>query len=438
MTIFEDLEDSVLQQDLSADESTNHKHERSSFAVDLKRLVAPVIILIITFLTAKMLYPFNVGSMVLIGSLTVLFVYVAWIQKLVDKTTNRPEPSIGRPKLLRTVLRSVGITYVPRQTNAELVGIEGEEHFGLMEDRDVVVGVFGPKGGVGKTVITTGIGWWASFFNKSSNFILDAREKRGHIAECIGLWRRSSETMTQPQAHTTLTFRQLLDMEDQGWFYQGTQMFNLVGSATGRMLHVGASDMILNGKQWDVGVERVKRLFARLRSYYKFIIFECSDVLNSAMDRELMRLCDIPVFVHRVDSPGSIGETKQGFNVYEAEFGDKIRRHGVLFVLATRKSQTPEEFSRLFGNIIPPERVFLVGYDEFFKADHTDEGHDDTTKFDPSRAPMRTRDIDHTPESAVLQWMKGINAGLRTVPISVRAPRPNLSDQPLKTFSEGR
>lgn len=395
----------------------------------LNRLVAPTMYGVAMLVTYRLLAPIDtVPEMLLLSLLAIAGIWTI-IQYSLDRTADRPPPKMGLPTLTHRLARLGGMTYVPEQGVAELLSIAGRQCFDLLQTRSVVVGVYGPKGGVGKTTVATVIAFFVSLFSKKPTLIVDAREKRGNITEAMGFWRRLRAAVTKPSTKTTLTLRQALDLNDEGWFDNATDMHDLMPSVENMMLHVIASDHIESEDEWRIEIDRVVRLFETARRHYKFIVFETTDDVHSPLNRALLRVCDIPVFVHRVNMPNSLAETKQGFSIYRGEFGQKIREHGVLFVLAATRGQNAQYWADKFKNAVPPERIMPIPRSKFYETDQTDPGFEDEDLRDEDGLPSRTRSLEDTPAAIAVRYVDGINAGIETIPPGVVAPSHHRSSE---------
>lgn len=389
----------------------------STSRLSLGRWLPPFVYLLAAYAAWRWLPTSDTIRLFVVVVLLALAVWTA-LQFRLDSTRERPVPEQGAPLHLRRLARLLMLQYVPKRSPAELLKLAGERCFNLLQRRSVIIGVYGPKGGVGKTTVATIIAYLISLFSKKPVLIIDAREKRGNITEAMGFWRRDAESMAQPSTTTTLTFRQALDLNDWGLFENATDMFDIIPSVTGMMLHVIASDHIEDDAEWPIEIERVERFFRQARRHFKAIVYETTDDVHSPLNRALLRVCDIPVFVHRVNMPNSLAETKQGFSIYRRDFGEKIRKRGVLFVLAAKRGQTAQEWSDKFKNAVPPERTTLIPRSGFYESDNTDPGFEEDELRDVTRLPSTTRPLDRTPPRIAALYLDGINPAIESVPVT--------------------
>jgi hypothetical protein len=361
--------------------------------------------------------------------------YVAVLQKRftgLNRTLARPTPTMGWQRNVRLVTRALRINYVPAQGVNELNEIERTRHRVYRISKRAEVGVFGPKGGVGKSTVTTILGYLSAECSQMQTLLCDVRQKRGNLAERYGLKRRSDPLQRTP--YTTVTLRQAIDLNVRGFFWNAVQVQNIIGSVPGLApLQIIAS--IMGGKNVKTAFNKSELSAAldQLRYTFTLVIHEAPDELEDYIDLELMRRIDFPIFVHRVNMKNSREELLDALKAYMqySEFRGKIRDHGRLLVLGTKKGHTEEEFAKVFG--FRPEHIFMVPFSTFYDAqddvdDDTDEtldldqDFDDTTaqdthpETDLDRPPKAQLDIPKMPGFDKLQYMRCINSGLASLP----------------------
>lgn len=342
-------------------------------------------------------------------------IYVALLQEKLDDSVTRPHPTMGWQRQVHFLLRFVLCSYVPERSVAEEYAIACDKHFELAQTRTVFFGVISSAGGVGKSTTTVVMAWISALASKLPTLLVDARGKMGNIPEYIGLWRRRTDRVTKPSAFTTPTIRQAIQLAEDGWLEDSGQNHKLFASPPGMCLRVIGSDQVAD--DINIPASKLELLWSKLRQFtVKFA--ETADVIGDPFNHKVMELCDVPVFVHLLTKPNSLGELRACLAHYckDDEFARKICDHGVLMVLAAQKSDTPQVYSEKVDGIIPPERVFLVRYDKFFTRDNTDEGHVNEGLRDESRYPSQTIDLHRVPVAALRQFMLAMNAGMATLP----------------------
>jgi MinD-like ATPase involved in chromosome partitioning or flagellar assembly len=381
-------------------------------------------------------------------------VYVFLLQKRfkgLSRTLVRPTPTMGWQKWVRRVLQVLRINYVPAFSIDEQIDIEGVRHRGHRNTKRAEVGVFGPKGGVGKSTVATILAFLSVMFSQNLTLLCDVRQKRGNLAERFGLTRRNLPRVLT--AYTTITLRQAIELFKAGYFWNAAQVQTIIGSVPGTApLQVIAS--IMGGKSVRTAFNKadLAATLDELRNTYTLVIHEAPDELEDMIDLELMRRIDFPIFVHRVNMTNSEEELLDALRAYmtHPEFQEKILKHGRLLVLGTRKNDTKEKFGRMFG--INPEHVFLVPFSNFYepsstrkedsgktidlmKADEGEDGHDDVANVD--KPPKPALNIAKMPRKALLEYLRCLNSGLESLPPEVLTARPPVeSDAPHQKGSE--
>lgn len=297
---------------------------------------------------------------------------------------------------------------------------EEELHFELRQTRRAIEAVFGPKGGVGKTTVATAMSFFSAHVSHEPTLISDARHKRGNIAERLGIGRRRDPLELIPG--TTVSLRQSLELFENGYLVDASVTQTILGSIPECKLDVIVSDANISSDQLFVEVPTYTAMIAQLARHYKLIAQESADELGREFDVALMEQCDIPNFVHCVTMINSDVELNEGLQYYTSSpaLREKIVEHGVLWVLASQRGQTAEQFSRKFGDLIPPERVNLVGRNKFFELTDDgkeqvggDTGYSTRESFGPIAPSI---DYNATPPEAYLQYLQGANRGLATLP----------------------
>jgi cellulose biosynthesis protein BcsQ len=379
--------------------------------------------------------------------------YVFVVQKHfsgLNRTLERPTPTMGWQKWVRRTLRILHVNYVPMLGMNEQIKIEGIRHRAHRNSKRAEIAIFGPKGGVGKSTVATILAYLSVMFSQNLTLLCDVRQKRGNLAERFGLIRRSNARELDP--YTTITLRQAIELFKTGYFWNAGQVQTIIGSVPGMApLQVIAS--IMGGKNVRTSFNKadLTNTLDELRHTYTLVVHEAPDELEDMIDLELMRRIDIPIFVHRVNMQNSKQELLDALKSYMAYgdgvFQDKIRNQGRLLVLGTRKNHTKEGFAKMFG--FKPEHIFMIPFSKFYEPPSELDADDDEAvdlhqEFDESKftQSQRMTDMDKPPKpalniakmprDALVEYVRCINSGFESLPAEVLTARPPVEhDTPL-------
>lgn len=402
-----------------------------------------MVVMLALIIVARTVYDIRMMYVIALVVVWVWAFYVFVVQKRfakLNQTLDRPTPTMGWQKWAWRTLRILQMHYVPAFGMSEQVKIEGTRHRGHRNTKRAEIGIFGPKGGVGKSTVATILAYLSVMFSQSLTLLCDVRQKRGNLAERFGLDRRSDPLQLEP--YTTVTLRQAIELFKAGYFWNAAQVQTIIGSVPGMQpLQVIAS--IMGGKNVKTAFNKTELsdTLDELTNTYTLVVHEAPDELEDYIDLELMRRIDIPIFVHRVNMQNSRAELLDALGSYMGypEFRDKIRTNGRLLVLGTHKKDTKEKFARMFG--FKPEHIFMIPFSKFYDSPpepdpESDEAVDLHQEFDKSKFTQTNRltDVDNPPEPALdipkmprramLEYMRCMNSGLESQPAEVLTARP--------------
>jgi MinD-like ATPase involved in chromosome partitioning or flagellar assembly len=300
----------------------------------------------------------------------------------------------------------------PRPALSELIMREDIKQFELRQTRRGEIGVFGLKGGVGKSTVVSIIAWYSAKLSFLPTLLMDSRNKPGDLADRLGIWVRGKALHVA--AYTTITLRQALDLYTQGTFREATVTQTIIGSIYGVKLDIVAADTETAGPDLFVDVPTFDAMTDQFDAHYPLVFHECSDDLGHPLDLALMGRVDVPIFVHNTDMQSSAKNLITQLRTYCSQRGGSheadIREHGHLVVLATRSKHTAAEFSQLTGGLIPPERVFLVPYSRYFRQDASEADHTSAHTGTPAAAPTPALNFAKMPKSAELPYKRLLNS----------------------------
>ena len=380
------------------------------FMVVLQALGALVVLLVLWWLR-----PMSGGDWLIGLALVAWYLYVAVVQVRVSRLCPvRQRPKLGARVLIYFVLRTALISYTPHPGAHERYSIRQLETKELCSVRSGEYVVVNPKGGVGKSTVLAAIGYELAKATLMPTLLVDARHDPGSVGGRVGLWPRENPLLPQP--FTTVTLRQTIELYKGGWLVNPVQSWRLIGRRDDVPLFAISADM----ESTDfIVVADFRATMDVLARQFPLVLHESFNAVKTPLDLELMRRAR-PIFVHQVgmsESRTLLSKAIVSYTSHSKALKDKIERHAILFVLGTRRGDTPEKYSEMFHGKIPPGRVILVPYSRYFRGDQLDPGQTEPSLVNLSRRPVTTISLPDMPHKFGDKFLEGFNISLTTTPV---------------------
>lgn len=286
-----------------------------------------------------------------------------------------------------------------------------QKHFELTSqlDRCMEIAAINTKGGVGRSTVVSNAGAVATNASMMPVLLSDLRTYRGNLAERLGLFRRKEAT--DRTLGSTPSVLQAIDLMNMSRLTTAIQTYGWFGRFVGQG-HLNA--LASNIRKMNIPAKDARRLFDLLSGYYSIILHESSNNTLDPLDLELMRRSDVIWAVARPSFPYANDEltaTLEDYRSYhDGVFTSKLRDYSVLLVLATRRSDKPEQYATQFG--YPLERVIMVPWGAYFV--QPEEATDDTAGT-ASPAYVAIINLNKMPKPAMLAYLNALNLSIELV-----------------------